>query len=75
MNMIDNNTIAEDLIDQLINNLPWHRSLTLLERVIISCMTLIFLSIVSCIVFRLICTRSCSKQRSLLKDKSSMYER
>ena len=55
---MNSNLDEEDYLDQLSHLLPWHRSLTLYERVLIGLIVSIFVSIVGCILCCLACQRS-----------------
>ena len=66
---MNNSTEEEDYIDQLSRILPWHRSLTSLERLLIVLIVSTFVSIVGCTLLCLIYPRSPLRRRYYSKNK------
>jgi glutaredoxin len=68
---MNNHTEEEDYIDKLSGVLPWHRSFTSLERLLVVLIVSTFVSIVGCTLLCLICSRSPLRRRYYSKKKLS----
>ncbi|UJR22892.1 hypothetical protein I4U23_025920 [Adineta vaga] len=66
-----NNTKNEDYIDQISRLLPYHRSFTTLERILIIVIVSSFVSFVGCILFCLLYPRSFLRRKYFVKKKTN----
>jgi hypothetical protein len=62
-----------DYLDKLSRVLIWHPSFTLHERILIVVAVAVFVLIVGCVLFCLICSRSPLRQRYSAKKKLGKY--
>jgi len=70
---MNSSTEEGDYLDQLSRVLPWHPSFTLYEQILIVAVVAVFVLIVGCISFCLLCSQSPLRRRYSAKKKLGKY--